>query len=78
MGSNRNTIYHLLGKPNTFEHELKSVELVKISEEEYGRLSTEFAISKQENESIRNEMAVLKQQLDEQNYLLEKILAKLS
>ena len=78
MGSDHNTIYHLCGKPNTFETELKSVEVVRISEEEFGRLSTEFAIAKQENIDLRNKMATLEERLNNQTSLLEQILAKLS
>lgn len=77
MGSDHNTIYHLVGKPNTFEVELKSVEVIKISEDEFNRLSTEFAISQQENANLRAEMAMLKEQINNQNALLEAILAKL-
>lgn len=77
MGSDHNTIYHLVGKSNPFEAELKSVEVIQISEAEYSRLSTEFAIAKQENANLRSEMDVLKQQLGEQNVLLAQILAKL-
>lgn len=78
MGSDHNTVYHLCGRPYTFDTELKSVEVIKISEEEYGRLSTEFAIAKQENENLRSEMTALKVQMDEQSNLLQQILLKLS
>lgn len=70
MGSDHNTVYHLVGRPYTFDTELKSVEVIKISEEEFGRLSTEFAIAHQENVSLRNEMASMKT-------MLEAILLKL-
>lgn len=78
MGSDMNTVYHLVGRPYTFPNEIKSVEVVRISEEEYGRLSTEFAIATQENENLRHEMRILKKQLSNQNIMLELILAKLS
>lgn len=78
MGSDHDTIYHIVGRPYTFDTELKSVEVIKISEEEYGRLATEFAIQKQENANLRKEMSLLKEQLNAQNVLLEAILAKLS
>jgi len=70
MGSDHNTVYHLVGRPYTFDAELKSVEVIKISEEEFGRLSTEFAIAQQENVNLRNEMASMKT-------MLEAILLKL-
>lgn len=78
MGSDHNTLYHLSGRPYTFDTEIKSVEIVKISEEEFDRLSTEFAIVQQDNASLRAEMGALKQQLTAQNYMLSQILAKLS
>lgn len=78
MGSDHNTVYHLCGKPYTFDDDRKSVQLVRISEEEYDRLSSEFAIARQENAQLRDEMASLKSQLGEQNDLLAKILEKLN
>jgi len=77
LGSDRNTVYHLAGKQNTFDTNVKSVEIVRISEEEYGRLSTEFAIAKKENADLRAEMQLLKRQLSTQSAMLERILYKL-
>ena len=77
MGSDNNTVYHLAGRPYTFEGELKTVQVVGVTEEEYSRLSTEFAMAKQENENLRGEMAMLKEQLNSQSMMLEAILAKL-
>lgn len=77
MGSDNNTIYHLSGRPNTFDKELKTVEVIQITEAEYSRLSTEFAMAKQENENLHAEVAALKEQLANQSLLLEQILSKL-
>lgn len=77
MGSDHNTAYHIAGRPYTFDGEVKTVEVIKISEEEFGRLSTEFAIVKKENEDLRSEMKSLKNQLESQSDLLTQILAKL-
>ena len=42
MGSDNDTVYHLFGKPYTFNKELKTVEVVKIDYNEYERLKTQF------------------------------------
>ena len=78
MGSDHNTLYHLEGRPYTFDTEIKSVQIMQISEDEFDRLSTEFAIVQQDNASLRAEIGALKQQLTVQNYMLSQILAKLS
>ena len=78
MSSDRNTVYHLSGRPDTFDDEVKSVQVIKINGDEYSRLSTEFAIAKKENEDLRGEMATLKEQMNEQSRMLEMILSKLA
>lgn len=78
MSSDHSTIYHILGRTCPLASELKTVEIVKIDATEYSSLETQFAIQRQENDNIRNEIASLKEQLETQNNLLEAILAKLS
>ena len=78
MGSDHDTVYHIVGKPYNFATDLKSVEVVKIDEIEYGRLETQFAIQRQENNNMKNEIASLKEQLNSQQDLLKAILEKLS
>ena len=77
MGSDNNTIYKLRGHTCTFPGELKEVDVREISVEEYESLSIQFAIQQQENQSLRNELKDLREQLNEQNSLLQQILAKL-
>lgn len=77
MGSDHNTVYHLFGRPNTFDTTVRTVEIMEISEEEYGRLSMEFSIAREENASLHAEVKLLRQQLSNQSIMLDMILAKL-
>ena len=78
MGSDHNTVYHLFGKPNTFDQSVRTVEVYEISEEEFGRLSLEFSVAREENASLHAEVKRLRQQLSNQSIMLDMILAKLS
>ena len=78
MGSDHDTIYHIVGKPYTFDKEIKSVEIYKIDLKEYEMLRDHFMIQQQENNSMKKEISSLKDQLNSQNILLQAILAKLS
>lgn len=78
MGSDHNTVYHLLGKPYTFANETKTVEVIKIDANEYNMLKSQFMLQKQENDSMKKEIESLKTQLNSQEILLRAILAKLS
>lgn len=77
MGSDNNTVYHLQGRKCPCAQELKTVEIYEIGPEEYEALSIQFSIQHQENESLRNELKDLRKQINEQNNLLQQILAKL-
>ena len=77
IGSDRNTVYHIQGRKCVCPEELKKVEIYEIGLEEYTALETQFAIQRKENEDLRNELRALKSQLDNQNLLLQQILAKL-
>jgi PHD/YefM family antitoxin component YafN of YafNO toxin-antitoxin module len=63
MGSDHDVVYHLFGKPYTFDKEVKTVEVVKIDALEYDRLQTQFMLQKQENEAMKSEIRSLKAQL---------------
>lgn len=78
MGSDHNTVYHLFGKPYTFADEVKTVQVLKISGEEYEKLHGQFAMQQQENASMKSQIESLKEQLNSQELLLQAILAKLS
>lgn len=77
MGSDYETIYYLEDKANTAEEKHIKVRVEKINEKEYYRLAEEVALRKKENENLYNEISNLKNQLDQQNILLQQILAKL-
>ena len=77
MGSDGNTVYHLQGRKCICPEELKVVEVYEISDEEYLALESQFAMQHKENEDLRNEIKDLRSQLNEQNSLLQQILAKL-
>ena len=70
-------VYKLNGKSCAYPEELVSVRLVKIEEAEYNTLAAQLMISQKENQSLREEINALKKQLNEQNSLLQQILAKL-
>ena len=78
MGSDNETVYHLVGRPNTFAAEVKSVEIVRIDAKEFDSLQIQFSIQQQENTNMKKEIASLKEQISTQNDLLAAILKKLS
>lgn len=78
MGSDHDTVYHLFGKPYTFDKEVKTVEVIKIDGVEYEKLRGQFMLQQQENESMKKEICSLREQLSSQEALLQAILAKLS
>lgn len=78
MGSDKNTIYHLFGTVNTFPDTVKTVELVKITEEEFTRLENEIAMRQQENQTLKEELQDLKDTVAQQNELIARLLEKLT
>ena len=77
IGSDGNTVYHILGRKCSCQEDLKKVEIFQIEQEEYEALATQFAIQRKENENLRNELKDVREQLNQQNLLLQQILAKL-
>lgn len=77
MGSDGETIYHLFGKTNNFPEKKKTIKIKEIGEEEYHSLAIQFSIQRQENETLREEVSLLKEQISEQTELLRQLLAKL-
>lgn len=77
MGSDYETIYYLEGRANAANGNNTRVHIETIDESEYFRLAEEIALRKKENEALYNEINNLKAQLNEQNSLLQQILAKL-
>lgn len=77
MGSNGDTIYRIQGRRCACPDELKEVEIYKIGQEEYDSLSIQFSIQQKENDELRHELSDVREQLNEQSFLLQQILAKL-
>ena len=77
MSSNGETVYHLYGRPFPALDYLESAQLQEIGEAEYNMLASQFALQKKENEDLRSEIDVLRQQIEQQNGLLQAILEKL-
>lgn len=77
MGSDNNTVYQIRGRDCSYPGTLKLVEVREIGAEEYESLAIQFSIQHKENEELRNEIKDLREQLNEQNSLLQQILAKL-
>lgn len=77
IGGNGDIIYHVLGKTCVCPDNLIKVRPVEIDEVEYNALLSQMSASKAENAVLRQEIDALRAQLNEQNSLLQKILAKL-
>lgn len=77
LGSDENTVYLLEGRSCAYEGQLIRVRLESITEEEYFVFANEIALRKKENAALYEEIDSLKAQLNEQNLLLQQILAKL-
>ena len=77
MGSNQNTIYLLEGKSCPCQDKMEAVQVIQIDEAEYELLSTNLKMYSKENENLKKEITELKEQLNEQNKLLQLILQKL-
>lgn len=78
MGSDNDSVYHILGRPYTFDGEIKSVSLMVIDQKEYEYLSTQRLLQQKENQEMKNEIASLKEELNAQSAMLKAILDKLS
>lgn len=77
IGSSGNVIYHLEGRAISFPEDILTVELVQINEQEFNNLAANASLIQEENKMLRKEMDNLRSQLDQQNILLQQILAKL-
>lgn len=79
LGSDNNTVYHLVGTPYTFPSEIKTVEAYDISAEEYEKLqATSILQNSQETINLKKEVDSLKDMVERQNLLIEQLLNKLS
>lgn len=78
MALDGETIYRLVGRNLVYEKELVPVTVVPISAEEFEALSAQLSIHQKENNELRKEIDNLKSQLEDQKFLLQQILSKLS
>ena len=77
LGGDGDTVYHLLGRACSCPENLTKVQLIQIEESEFLALKSQMAASQAENKALRREIDNLREQLNEQNSLLQQILAKL-
>ena len=77
LGGDGDTIYHLFGRTCTCPDTLMKVKVAEIDEVEYQALLSRMSASRAENLALKKEIDSLKAQLNEQNALLQQILAKL-
>lgn len=77
LNADGSKVYHLQGRTCACPDSLLQVRLVKIDEKEYQALLSQLSATRAENHSLRQEIDSLRAQLNEQNALLQQILAKL-
>ena len=77
LGGDGDTVYHLQGRTCLCPESLVKVLPIEIDEQEFIALKSQMSASQAENKALRQEINSLKEQLNEQNLLLQQILAKL-
>lgn len=76
MSSNGEEIYHLEGKLDNFPEKLKTVQVIKIDEKEFKKLTTELTFQKEQvidNNNLQEQidaLAAMVNQLSQQNFNL--------
>lgn len=79
LGSDNNTVYHILGTPYNFPNEIKSVSIYSITQEEFDKLqATTVLQNSQETINLKKEVDALKEMVARQNSLIEQLLNKLN
>ena len=79
LGSDNNTVYHLIGTPYNFPNEIKTVQVYEITQEEYDKLrATTMLQNSQETINLKKEVDDLKEMVARQNNLIQQLLEKLS
>ena len=79
LGSDNNTVYHIMGTPYTFPNEIKTVNVYEITQEEYDKLqATTILQNSKETIDLKKEVDSLKDMVARQNLLIEQLLDKLS
>ena len=77
LGSDGNTIYHIYGTPFNFKESLRTVNVVKINEEEYQKLKSQIIIQNKQQDELQKEVYDLKKLVLEQNKLIAQLLERL-
>lgn len=77
LGGNGDVVYHLQGRACSCPENLIKVQPIQIEESEFLALKSQMTASQAKNKALQQEIDALKMQLDEQNNLLQQILAKL-
>ena len=79
LGSDNNTVYHLVGSPYNFPNEIKSVSVYSITQEEFDKLqATTILQNSQEAIDLKKEVDSLKEMVLQQNDLIQQLISKLS
>lgn len=77
LGSDQNTVYHIKNTDYNFNTDLKSVYFEEIDKEEYGKLTKEIQVKK-ENTDLEKEVVDLKILVSKQTQLIEQLLNRLT
>ena len=79
LGSDNNTVYHLIGTPYTFPDGIKTVQVYEIEQDEFDRLqATTLLQNSKETIDLKKEVDSLKDLVCQQNLLIQQLLEKLS
>lgn len=78
LGSDNNTVYHLLGKQNNFPYHTKTVRIEQIGQEEFSQLAGKILAQQEEDTKLKDDVESLKQMVTQQNFLIQQLLEKLS
>ena len=78
LGSDNNTVYHLVGTPYTFPNEIKTVQTYEITQEEFDKLQAATLLqNSKETIDLKKEVDSLKDLVNQQNTLIQQLLEKL-
>lgn len=79
LGSDNNTVYHLIDTPYTFPNEIKTVQIYQITQEEFDKLQASTLLqNSKETIDLKKEVDSLKDLVNQQNTLIQQLLEKLS
>ena len=77
LGSDNNTVYHLLGTTNNFLNKTKTVTVEQIEQEEFSQLAGKILAQQEEDTKLKEDVESLKQMVSQQNFLIQQLLEKL-